>query len=212
MTILALLPLVVPAVFGAPLQDQILPASQLPTIPADGEDVAVMETGEGRIVLMFYPQKAPIHVANFKDLANKKFYNGLRFHRVMTGFMIQSGDPNSRNLAMSGAWGTGGHTDELGRLVHVPIEVSDLSHTRGVLSMARGPDFNSAGSQFFIMHKDTKALDRQYSAFGRVVEGIEVVDKIVEVSEVPDPRSGAVAPETAVLIKSVRIEKWPLED
>lgn len=211
MTILALLPLVVPAVFGAPLQDQILPASQLPTVPADGEEVAVMETGEGRIVLMFYPQKAPIHVANFKDLANKKFYDGLRFHRVMTGFMIQSGDPNSRNLEKSGAWGTGDHTDELGRLVHVPIEVSDLSHTRGVLSMARGEDFNSAGSQFFIMHQDNTKLDRRYSAFGRVVEGIEVVDKIVDVSEVPDPKSGAVVPETAVLIKSVRIERWPLD-
>jgi len=212
MTILALLPLVVPAVFGTPLQDQILPASQLPTVPADGEEVAVMETGEGRIVLMFYPQKAPIHVANFKDLANKKFYDGLRFHRVMTGFMIQSGDPTSRDLEKSGAWGSGGHTDELGRLVHVPIEVSDLSHTRGVLSMARGPDFNSAGSQFFIIHKDAKGLDQRYSAFGRVVSGIEVVDKIVDASEVPNPSSGTVAPKSAVVIKSVRIEKWPLKD
>jgi len=211
MTILALLPLVVPAVFGTPSHEQDVPASQLPTVPAEGEEVAVMETGEGKIVLMFYPQKAPIHVANFKELANKKFYDGQRFHRVMRGFMIQAGDPNSKHLDKSDAWGTGGHTDELGRLIHVPIEVSDLSHTRGVLSMARGSDYDTAGSQFFIVHKDAKGLDRQYSAFGRVVEGLEVVDKIIDVSEVPDQRSGTVVPETAVLIKSVRIEKWPLD-
>jgi peptidyl-prolyl cis-trans isomerase B (cyclophilin B) len=183
------------------------PGDGLPTAPKEGEEVAVMETDQGRIVLMFYPQKAPIHVENFKTLAKKGFYDGSRFHRTIPNFMIQGGDPNSKDLAKAQWWGTGGNEAD-GKEVNVKAEFTDLKHTRGVLSMARSADPDSASSQFFIMHKDYPSLDGKYSAFGRVVEGIEVVDKI---ATRPSGRNGQVAPEAAVVIKSVKIEKWPLK-
>ncbi len=180
--------------------------------PKEGDEVAVMETELGRIVIMFFPEKAPKHVENFKTLAKKEFYDGTRFHRTIKGFMVQGGDPNSRDMDKSKSWGRGGNTDEDGNEINVDAEFNDVKHHRGVLSMARSSDPDSASSQFFIMHQDSLHLDGQYSAFGRVVSGIEVVDKIVDVSEVPDPRSGTVTPKSAVVIKSVRIEKWPLKD
>ena len=183
-----------------------------PQTPKEGDEVAVIETDLGRIVVMFIPDKAPKHVENFKSLASKQFYDGTRFHRTIKGFMVQAGDPNSRDMHRSSNWGTGGNTDEDGNEVKVEAEFNDVKHLRGVLSMARSSDPGSASSQFFIMHQDSLHLDGQYSAFGRVVSGIEVVDKIVDVSEVPDPRSGTVTPKSAVVIKSVRIEKWPLKD
>lgn len=192
---------------GAPSLDRSL-SEELSTMPAMGEEVAVMETSEGRIVLMFYPQVAPKHVRNFKTLAKKKFYDGTRFHRTMEGFMIQGGDPNSRDLSLARSWGTGGNRDDEGREINVPAEFSDMQHLRGVLSMARSQDPNSASSQFFVMHADALQLDGQYSAFGRVIEGIDVVDKI---ASKPAGNNGQVVPGDAVVLISVRIVKWGQE-
>jgi peptidyl-prolyl cis-trans isomerase B (cyclophilin B) len=127
------------------------------------------------------PDKAPGHVKNFVDLARKGFYDGTTFHRVIPGFMIQGGDPNTkdRNAARE-RHGTGGPG------YVIKAEFNDVPHKRGVVSMARAQDPNSAGSQFFIVVKDSSFLDRQYTAFGRVVRGMEVADKIV--NEPRDPR------------------------
>ena len=120
-----------------------------------------------------YPEIAPITVQNFIDLASKCFYNGLIFHRVIPGFMIQGGDPDGI--------GTGGPGYCIKGEFRANGFRNDLKHTRGVLSMARAMDPDSAGSQFFIMHEDYPSLDGQYAAFGKLIEGIEVVDKIASV-------------------------------
>lgn len=133
--------------------------------------VAVIETGFGNIVFEFLPDKAPGHVENFKKLAREGFYDGTTFHRVIPGFMIQGGDPNSRDDDRSNdGLGGPGYT--------IPAEFNDVSHARGIVSMARARDPNSAGSQFFIVVADSPFLDRQYTVFGRVIEGMEVADKI----------------------------------
>lgn len=182
--------------------------------PKDGEEVAVMETDKGRIVLMFFPDVSPKHVANFKDLSKRGFYDGTRFHRCIEGFMIQGGDPNSKDLknfeaGSSTPAGTGGNTDASGNRVLVEAEFNQtVKHLRGVLSMARSTSPNSASSQFFIMHAVAPSLDGQYSSFGKVVEGLDVVDKIVVTGD--RSANGRVAGKDAVMIKSVKIVTWPL--
>lgn len=179
-----------------------LPATAAPgaIAPAEGDEVAVMQTNHGRIVLRFFPDKAPGHVKNFKDLANKEFYDGTKFHRVIPGFMIQGGDPNSRgdNRAIHGTGGPG---------YNIKAEFNDIKHTRGILSMARSSDPDSAGSQFFIMVATSTHLDGQYSAFGQVIEGMDVVDKIVNLRR--DGRDNPLE-ENPAIIQSVRIQKWPV--
>lgn len=140
---------------------------------------AVIETKYGKIELKFYPQAAPNHVKNFIKLAKEGFYDGTIFHRVIPGFMIQGGDPNTKG-PNKGAYGTGGPG------YTVNAEFNNISHKRGILSMARSMDPNSAGSQFFIVVKDSPFLDRQYTVFGEVVKGMEVADKIVNLPR--DPR------------------------
>lgn len=158
-------------------------------------EIAVMDTTQGRIVLGFYPNAAPNHVKNFKFLARKGFYDGTKFHRVIPHFMIQGGDPLSRGDDRS-KMGTGdaGYT--------IKAEFNDISHKRGILSMARGTDENSASSQFFIMVFDNPQLDHHYTAFGYVVEGLAIADKIVNM-----PRDRNDNPMTPVVIKKVTIEK-----
>jgi cyclophilin family peptidyl-prolyl cis-trans isomerase len=143
-------------------------------------------------------------------LAKKGFYDGTRFHRCMDNFMIQGGDPNSKDLGKSSAWGTGGYVEN-GKEVNIPAEFNDIKHVRGVLSAARSADPNSASSQFFIMQADNAGLDGQYSAWGRVITGLNVVDEIVKTGD-PNPQAnGAVKPSEAILLKSVKIEKWPIK-
>ncbi len=136
------------------------------------DETAVIETEHGNIEIKFYDDKAPGHVKNFIDLAKKEFYDGTTFHRVIPGFMIQGGDPNSKKDDRS-LHGTGGpgHT--------IPAEFNDTKHKRGVLSMARSQDPDSAGSQFFICVADAAFLDGQYTAFGEVTSGMDAVDEIV---------------------------------
>ena len=152
---------------------------------------AVIETRFGEIELELLSDKAPGHVKNFLDLARKGFYDGTTFHRVIPQFMIQGGDPNTRDLATPRErHGTGGPG------YNIKAEFNDTPHKRGVLSMARAQSPDSAGCQFFICVADSPFLDRQYTAFGRVVRGIEVADQIVA-----SPRDARDNPKERVDIK-----------
>ncbi len=153
---------------------------------------AIIETRFGDIELKFYPDVAPNHVKSFVDLAKKGFYDGTIFHRVIPGFMIQGGDPNTKGDDIYG-YGTGGPG------YTVDAEFSDIHHKRGILSMARGNDINSAGSQFFIVVQDSGHLDGNYTVFGEVTKGMEVTDKILAV-----PRASRSRPLERIEMK-VRI-------
>ena len=134
---------------------------------------AVIKTKFGDMEIVFFPEKAPNHVQNFVKLAKSGYYNGTIFHRVIPGFMIQGGDPNTKDPKKPETYGMGGPSEKL------KAEFNDTPHRRGIVSMARTNDPNSAGSQFFIVVKDSNFLDGQYTAFGEVVKGMEVADKIV---------------------------------
>lgn len=179
------------------------------TQPKAGEDVAVIETAKGRVVVMFLPQVAPKHVENFIGLAKEGFYDGTRFHRCIAGFMVQGGDPNTKDLNKSDAWGTGGALNKDGSRRTLNSEFNDTKHRRGILSMARASDPNSASSQFFIMVADAPHLDGKYSAFGQVVTGMDVVDQIVTTGDAR--QNGRVEPADAVILKSIKVTKWPIE-
>lgn len=135
-------------------------------------EIAVIKTSAGDLTLEFWDDVAPGHVENFKKLAQQGFYDGTCFHRVIEGFMIQGGDPLTREEDKRAMWGTGGPGYK------IRAEFSDRAHVRGVLSMARSNDPHSAGSQFFVCHAEAKFLDRQYTAFGRLIAGEDVLDKI----------------------------------
>lgn len=160
--------------------------------------LAVLQTDMGDITLKFYYDKAPKHVENFVDLAASGFYDGTMFHRVIPGFMIQAGDPLTKKAEdPRRPYGTGGNVVD-GKEVRIKAEFNDTTHKRGVLSMARASDPNSASSQFFIVVKDSPFLDHQYSAFGEVVSGMEVADKIAAA-----PRNAADRPNQPIRIKKV---------
>jgi peptidyl-prolyl cis-trans isomerase B (cyclophilin B) len=148
------------------------PATNAAPVTADAKEVGVITTSEGVMVVEFYPDVAPNHVANFKKLARSGFYDGTAFHRVIPGFMIQGGDPNTKDEANKASWGMGGPGWT------VKAEFNDKHHARGILSMARSSDPNSAGSQFFICHADAGFLDHQYTVFGNLIKGFDVLDKI----------------------------------
>ena len=154
--------------------------------------VITMDTGEV-IKLELYPEIAPKTVENFEKLVKDGFYNGLTFHRIIRGFMIQGGCPKGN--------GTGGPGWQIKGEFAANGWKNDLKHTRGVISMARAGHPDSAGSQFFIMHEDAPHLDGQYAAFGKVVEGIEVVDRIAAVRTLWGDR-----PMQPVVMQSVVIE------
>lgn len=137
--------------------------------------IAIIQTNSGRIVFSLLPDLAPETVRNFVKLAKSSFYDGTLFHRVIPGFMIQGGDPNTKT-ADKASWGTGGPG------YTIKAEFNSKSHLRGVVSMARAADPDSAGSQFFIVTSDSPFLDKQYTAFGEVLEGMDTADKIVNLS------------------------------
>jgi len=157
---------------------------------------AVLTTDVGEITLEFFPDKAPKHVENFVKLSEKGFYDGTRFHRVIPGFMIQGGDPNTKQNDTS-RWGFGGPGHR------VDAEFNDIPHERGILSMARSADPNSAGSQFFLMHAKAPSLDNQYTVFGRMVDGFEALDAIAGAPCVPGGEGSR--PVEPVMIQSVQI-------
>ena len=153
------------------------------------KDVAVISTQFGDMVVEFSPEVAPMHVDNFKILAKEGYFDGTTFHRIIPGFMIQGGDPNSKdNDRMND--GTGGRAGKLFGIGReddpnswlVPGEFNENLHLKGTLSMARTRDPDSASSQFFICHAPQPGLDRQYTVFGQVISGIEIIDKIASVN------------------------------
>lgn len=147
---------------------------------------AVLETSAGNMTLEFFPDKAPGHVKNFLELAEKGFYDGTVFHRTIPGFMIQGGCPKGT--------GTGGPG------YNIDAEFNDVHHVRGVVSMARAQDPNSAGSQFFICHGEAGFLDKQYTAFGRLIDGEDTLDKI---ATAPTKAGG----EGSAPVKPVKVER-----
>lgn len=160
-------------------------------------DLVVMETEKGVIKIELYPNDAPITVANFKRLVGNGFYDGLTFHRIIDGFMIQGGDPTGT--------GMGGSDEKIkGEFASNGVD-NPIKHKRGVISMARSMMRNSASSQFFIMHQDAPHLDGEYAAFGCVTEGIEVVDAIVKSAKTED-RNGTVLAENQPKILKIYFE------
>lgn len=154
-------------------------------------EVAVIKTTEGDMVIQFWPDVAPKTVENFKKLARDGFYDGTCFHRVIKGFMIQGGDALTKDPNKEGSWGTGDPGYK------IKAEFNDRSHTRGVISMARSNDPNSAGSQFFICHGAPTFLDHQYTGFGILIKGDDVLEKIGTTAthppDRPDKRMGVVS-------------------
>ncbi len=157
-------------------------------------EVAVIKTSEGDMVAEFWPDVAPKTVENFKKLARQGFYDGTAFHRVIKGFMIQGGDPLTKDESKRASWGTGDPGYK------IAAEFNEKSHTRGVLSMARSNDPNSAGSQFFICHGAPTFLDRQYTAFGKLIKGDEVLEKIATTKTGPGDR-----PLKRINVESIKI-------
>jgi peptidyl-prolyl cis-trans isomerase B (cyclophilin B) len=160
----------------------------------DAKEVAVIKTSEGEMVVEFWPDVAPKTVENFKTLAKKGFYDGTCFHRVIKGFMIQGGDPLTKDPSKEAAWGTGDPGYK------IKAEFNDRGHDRGVISMARSNDPDSAGSQFFICHGSPHFLDHQYTAFGKLIKGDDVLEKIATTpTHTPD------RPDKRVEVQSIKI-------
>lgn len=157
-----------------------------------------LETTAGNMTLSFLPELAPRHVENFIKLSRDGFYDGTRFHRVMQGFMIQGGDPNSKTDDRR-TWGTGGPGWS------VDAEFNSTHHERGILSMARSQDPNSAGSQFFLCHGEAGFLDNQYTAFGKIVEGLDVLDEIANAPTLPGGE-GSSPKDPVTITKAVVVE------
>ncbi len=179
--------------------DAAKPDSKASAAPAAINEVAVIKTSLGEMVIEFWPDVAPKTVENFKTLARKGFYDGTAFHRVIKGFMIQGGDPNTKDPAKSDSWGTGDPGYK------IKAEFNDRSHQRGVISMARSRDPNSAGCQFFICHGDATQLDHQYTAFGHLIKGDSVLDKIADVPVGQGNRGEMSRPTTRVEVISIKI-------
>jgi peptidyl-prolyl cis-trans isomerase B (cyclophilin B) len=157
-------------------------------------EVAVIKTAGGEMVVEFWSDVAPITVENFKKLARAGFYDGTAFHRIVKNFMIQGGDPLTKDPAQEAKWGTGGPGYTIG------AEFNERSHTRGVVSMARSNDPNSAGSQFFICHGAPTFLDHQYTTFGKLIKGDDVLEKIGTTPTHPQDR-----PDKRMDIVSIKI-------
>ncbi len=162
-------------------------------------EVAVLKTSAGEMVVEFWPDVAPKTVENFKKLAKDGFYDGTAFHRIIKGFMIQGGDPNTRDLEKEHMYGTGGPGYK------VAAEFNDRPHVRGVISMARSQDPNSAGSQFFICLGTASSLDRQYTAFGALTSGLDILDAIGSTPVTRGASGESSKPTSRVTLESVQI-------
>ncbi|MGZ8938020.1 MAG: peptidylprolyl isomerase [Limisphaerales bacterium] len=169
------------------------------TAAATTNEVAVLKTSAGEMVLEFWPDVAPKHVENFKKLARQGFYDGTAFHRIIKGFMIQGGDANTKDLSKEDSYGMGGPG------YNVNAEFNERKHVRGVLSMARSQNPNSAGSQFFIMLGPAPSLDRQYTGFGKLIKGEDVLAKIGDSPVGPSKSGEPSKPRQRVELQSVKI-------
>ena len=177
----------------------VKPVAKAKAVPKVNE-VAVMETSKGRMVVEFWDKEAPATVANFKKLARQGFYDGTGFHRILKGFMIQGGDPNSKNQNATNL-GSGGPG------YNINDEFNMHEHVKGVLSMANTGTPNSAGSQFFVMHGNAPHLDGHYTAFGHLISGMDVLDKIANSPTGPNPSMPGEnsKPMEWTVLKSVKI-------
>ncbi len=164
----------------------------------DAKEVAVLKTSKGEMVIEFWPDVAPKTVENFKTLAKKGFYDGTAFHRIIKDFMIQGGDPLTKDKANEARFGTGDPGYK------IKAEFSNKKHEKGVISMARGGDPDSAGSQFFIVHGDASFLDNKYTAFGKLIKGEDTLDKIAN-TPVTSNRGERSKPTERVELESVKI-------
>jgi len=162
-------------------------------------EVAVIKTSEGDMVVQFWTDAAPNTVENFKKLARQGFYDGTIFHRIVKGFMIQGGDPNSKDPAKENSYGEGGPGYNL------KAEFNDHSHDRGVISMARGPDPDSAGSQFFICLAPVHRLDHQYTTFGKLIKGQDVLGKIGDTPVTKNSMGEPSKPTKRIVIEAIKI-------
>ena len=162
-------------------------------------EVAVIKTSEGDMVVQFWTDAAPNTIENFKKLARQGFYDGTIFHRIVKEFMIQGGDPNSKDPAKENSYGQGGPG------YNVKAEFNDHSHDRGVISMARGPDPDSAGSQFFICLAPVHRLDHQYTTFGKLIKGQDALEKIGDISTTRNSMGEPSKPTKRVVIESIKI-------
>jgi peptidyl-prolyl cis-trans isomerase B (cyclophilin B) len=162
-------------------------------------EVAIIKTMAGEMVIEFWTDVAPGTVENFKTLAKKGFYDGTAFHRIVKNFMVQGGDPLTRDAKMESRWGTGGPGHQ------IKAEFNDKSHVRGVISMARSQHPDSAGSQFFICLADAKFLDRQYTAFGRLIKGDDVLGTIGNTPVTYSASGEESKPTSRVGVESIRI-------
>jgi peptidyl-prolyl cis-trans isomerase B (cyclophilin B) len=170
--------------------------------PADkpaAKEVAVIKTDAGEMVVEFWSDVAPATVENFKKLANAKFYDGTAFHRIIKGFMIQGGDPKSKDASKEMEWGTGDPGYK------IKAEFNDKKHVHGVLSMARSASPDSAGSQFFICLGDAPFLDGKYTGFGKVIKGEDVLQKLGDSPVGPSPSGEPSKPQARVGVESIRI-------
>jgi peptidyl-prolyl cis-trans isomerase B (cyclophilin B) len=162
-------------------------------------EVAMIKTSEGDMVVQFWTDAAPNTVENFKKLARQGFYDGTIFHRIVKQFMIQGGDPNSKDPAKENSYGEGGPG------YNTKAEFNDHSHDRGVISMARGPDPDSAGSQFFICLAAVHRLDHQYTTFGKLIKGQDVLEKIGDTPVTRNSMGEPSKPTKRVVIESIKI-------
>ena len=162
-------------------------------------EVAVIKTNEGEMVVQFWTDAAPSTIENFKKLARSGFYDGTIFHRIVKGFMIQGGDPNSKDPAKENSYGQGDPGYK------IKAEFNDHSHERGVISMARGPAPDSAGSQFFICLAPVPRLDGQYTTFGKLIKGADVLEKIGDIPVTSNSAGETSKPTKRVVIESVKI-------
>ena len=164
-----------------------------------GNEVAVIKTSEGEMVVQFWTDAAPKTIENFKKLARSGFYNGTIFHRIVKGFMIQGGDPNSKDPAKENRYGEGGPGYK------IKAEFNDHPHERGVISMAREPDPDSAGSQFFICLGSVPRLDHQYTTFGKLIKGEDLLGKIGDTSVTRNSMGENSKPTKRVTIEKIDI-------
>jgi peptidyl-prolyl cis-trans isomerase B (cyclophilin B) len=162
-------------------------------------EVAVIKTSEGDMVVQFWTDAAPDTIENFKKLARQGLYDGTIFHRIVKEFMIQGGDPNSKDPAKENSYGQGGPG------YNIKAEFNNHSHDRGVVSMARGPDPDSAGSQFFICLAPVHRLDHQYTTFGKLIKGQDVLEKIGDIPVTRNSMGEPSKPTKRVVIESIKI-------
>jgi peptidyl-prolyl cis-trans isomerase B (cyclophilin B) len=188
------------AVVAAPVQGEEKKEEKKETAAATGpKEVAVFKTSEGELVAEFWSDVAPKTVENFKKLAKSGFYDGTAFHRIMKGFMAQGGDPLTKDPSKEAMWGTGDPGYK------IDAEFSQKKHERGVLSMARSQDPNSAGSQFFLCFGPATALDGKYTAFGKIIKGDAVLDKLANVPVTRSASGENSKPVNRVALESVKI-------